>query len=238
MASFSPTMRLSSVDLPTLGRPRIATVPATVRSAAAAASLCRLLIAGCGSGGLLYHAGVVYPGACAFLLTLAAVVCCSARHAASPAAPPVTLTPGAPTAASTSATATRVVAHVALKTPALRRGQPRLREVVVDGHRIAELRVPVRGTPAEEVWIGERRPAKRGARSLWSGMTGPRDADGETSIGVEVDARPRARVPDRRRASPAATASPARLFPRAYDFDSGRFRPIMSPLARARASRS
>ena len=30
MASFSPTMRLSSVDLPTLGRPRMATVPATV----------------------------------------------------------------------------------------------------------------------------------------------------------------------------------------------------------------
>src|SRR5690348_6577672 len=48
-----------------------------------------------------------------------------------------------------------LVAHVALKTPALRRGQPRLREVVVDGHRVAELRVPIRGTPAEEVWIGD-----------------------------------------------------------------------------------
>src|SRR5689334_369984 len=30
MASFSPAMRLSSVDLPTFGRPRIAMVPATV----------------------------------------------------------------------------------------------------------------------------------------------------------------------------------------------------------------
>src|SRR3954452_7785868 len=30
MASFSPTIRLSSVDLPTLGRPKMATVPATV----------------------------------------------------------------------------------------------------------------------------------------------------------------------------------------------------------------
>ena len=29
MASFSPTMALSSVDLPTLGRPKMATVPAT-----------------------------------------------------------------------------------------------------------------------------------------------------------------------------------------------------------------
>src|SRR5947209_1630395 len=30
MASFSPTRLLSSVDLPTFGRPKIATVPATV----------------------------------------------------------------------------------------------------------------------------------------------------------------------------------------------------------------
>src|SRR4051812_37710945 len=78
-----------------------------------------------------------------------------------------------------------VAAHVALKTAALRRGQPRLREQVVDGHRIAELRVPIRGTPAEEVWIGELGPK---AKSIWSGVTGPRDADGETSIGVELDA--------------------------------------------------
>ena len=78
-----------------------------------------------------------------------------------------------------------VAAHVALKTAALRRGQPRLRELVVDGHRIAELRVPIRGTPAEEVWIGELGPK---AKSIWSGITGPRDADAETSIGVEADA--------------------------------------------------
>src|SRR5437762_5613017 len=45
-----------------------------------------------------------------------------------------------------------VAAHVPLKTAALRRRQPRLREIVVDGHRAAELRVPVRGPPAEETW--------------------------------------------------------------------------------------
>ena len=48
-----------------------------------------------------------------------------------------------------------LVTRVALKTPALRRGTPSLRDVTVDGHRLAELRVPVRGTSAEEVWIGE-----------------------------------------------------------------------------------
>src|ERR1700722_5862395 len=40
------------------------------------------------------------------------------------------------------------------KTPSLRRGTPVLRELSVAGHRLAELRIPIRGTPGEEVWIG------------------------------------------------------------------------------------
>ena len=40
MASFSPTMRFSSVDLPTLGRPKIATVPATVPAAVLVLDAC------------------------------------------------------------------------------------------------------------------------------------------------------------------------------------------------------
>ncbi|HMF43886.1 MAG TPA: HEAT repeat domain-containing protein [Polyangia bacterium] len=119
-----------------------------------------------------------------------------------------------------------VAAHVALKTAALRRGQPRLREVVIDGHRVAEVRVPVRGTPAEEVWVGEI-GGKR--RTLWSGMAGPRDADGETSVGVDLDAD---RVLEFQTAAGVTRCdgTPPRLFPRVYDFDSGRFRPVMSPL--------
>jgi HEAT repeat protein len=117
-------------------------------------------------------------------------------------------------------------ARVSLKTAALRRGQARLREQVVDGHRVAELRVPIRGTPAEEVWIGELGPK---GKALWTGITGPRDADGETSIGVEVDAD---RVLEYQTGAGVTRcdAAPVRLFPRAYDFDSGRFRPVMSPL--------
>jgi HEAT repeat protein len=119
-----------------------------------------------------------------------------------------------------------LVAHVALNTAALRRGQPRLRDLIVDDHRIVELRVPIRGTPAEEVWIGE---AGAKPRMVWSGLTGPRDADGETSIAVEVDAD---RVLEFQTAGGVTRCDgvPARLFPRIYDFDSGRFRPIMSPL--------
>ncbi|HTA19358.1 MAG TPA: hypothetical protein VK989_08705, partial [Polyangia bacterium] len=120
-----------------------------------------------------------------------------------------------------------VVARVPLKTPPLRRGTPRLRALDVDGHRVAEVRVPVRGTAAEEVWIGELRA--RDVRVVWSGLAGPRDADGETSIAVEV-------TPDEVLESQTAAqitrcdGAPARLFPRAYDFDAGRFRPIVSPL--------
>src|SRR6185369_7259211 len=82
-----------------------------------------------------------------------------------------------------------VVARVDLKTPALRRGTPRLRELDVDGHHIAEVRVPVRGVPAEEVWIGELgagAPAQRPPVVIWSGVTGPRDADGEVMTELDV----------------------------------------------------
>jgi len=80
-----------------------------------------------------------------------------------------------------------LLGRVALKTPALRRGAPALREVNVAGHRVAELRVPVRGTPSEEVWVSEidRAPGKD-RRLLWSGVTGPRDSDGETSRWIDV----------------------------------------------------
>ena len=74
-----------------------------------------------------------------------------------------------------------LVTRVALKTPALRRGVPALREVVADGHRLAELRIPVRGSASEEIWLGE---LGRPRRVLWSGLTGPRDADGETALAV------------------------------------------------------
>ncbi len=126
-----------------------------------------------------------------------------------------------------------LLARVALETPALRRGAPALREVTVDGHRLAELRVPVRGTPSEEVWIGEvdqppGPPHPR--RVLWSGMTGPRDTDGETSQWVDVSEE---RVVEYQTAASRVDRCdglPPRLFPRLYDFAAGRFRPMVSLL--------
>jgi HEAT repeat protein len=120
-----------------------------------------------------------------------------------------------------------LVTRVALKTPPLRRGTPSLREVTVAGHRLAELRVVVRGTSAEEVWIGDLDGHAR--RVVWSGTTGPRDSDGETSLWVEVTP---ARVVEYQTAAGVDRCDgiPPRLFPRGYDFAAGRFRPIVSAL--------
>ena len=117
------------------------------------------------------------------------------------------------------------IGHLALKTPALRRGQPVLREVTVEGHRVAELRVPVRGTPGAEVWIA--RLDRPDHPVIWSGLTGARDADGETSIWAEVTPE---RVVEYQTAAQVTRCDgqPPRLFPRAYDFAAGKFRPIVS----------
>src|SRR3954468_11333908 len=119
-----------------------------------------------------------------FLLTALAVTLTAGTAAAATA---VTMTAGADGGIDIR-DGKALVAHVALKTAPLRRGQPRLRDLVVDDHRVVELRVPIRGTPAEEVWIGEAGDVRTKGKVVWSGLTGPRDADGETSIAVEVDA--------------------------------------------------
>jgi HEAT repeat protein len=120
------------------------------------------------------------------------------------------------------------------KTPALRRGTPALAERTVAGHRLVELRIPIRGAPGEEVWIGALEP--RGPRVVWSGITGPRDADGESSLWIEVTPE---RVIEYQTAPEVirCDGQPPRLFPRAYDFDTGRFRPILPPLPPAGAQK-
>lgn len=164
--------------------------------------------------------------ALAVLVLLAAP---QAQAAAAPAVSGLRLNP-APDGALELRNGDDVLTRIPLKTPALRRGTPALREVTVEGHRLAELRVPVRGTSAEEVWIGEvaGRPA-RSTRIVWSGMTGARDADGETSLWIEVSPE---RLVEYQTAAgiDRCDGIAPRLFPRAYDFASGRFRPIVSAL--------
>jgi hypothetical protein len=126
------------------------------------------------------------------------------------------------------------LAHVPVTTPALRRGPTRLREVTVEGHRLAQVSVPVRGGGHEEVWVGELRP--RDVRVVWRGLVGPRDADAETAQGLDVSEDG---VTEYQTAAHVTRCDgvPARLFPRAYDFDEGRFRPVVSPAPPAAATK-
>src|SRR5690349_19732634 len=64
-----------------------------------------------------------------------------------------------------------LLARIAPATPALRRGPPQVRALQVDGHHVVEVRIPVRGRPAEEVWIGD--VGAKPVRVIWQGRTGP-----------------------------------------------------------------
>ena len=120
---------------------------------------------------------------------------------------------------------TDVVARIPVVTPALRRGAPLVRELDVDHHHVTEVRIPVRGRPTEEVWIGD--VGVRPARVIWSGIVGPKDADEETAIFVEVTPE---RIFEYQTAAQVTRCDgeDVRLFPRAWDFASARFRPITS----------
>jgi len=117
------------------------------------------------------------------------------------------------------------LAEVTLTTPASGRAPVTVRETRVEGHRVAELRAAVRGQEREELWIAD--VGIKPPRTIWSGLTGPRDADGEASIFVEVTPE---RVFEYQTASQVTRCDdqPVRLFPRAWDFATGRFRPILS----------
>ncbi len=126
------------------------------------------------------------------------------------------------------------------RTAALRRGTPRARLVDIDGHAILDVRLPVRGSASEEVWIHElpaadardpraTKPSASAPALIWSGLTGPRDADEEVGTELEVTAD---RIVEYQTASQISRCDgeTPRLFPRAWDFASGRFRSMVSPL--------
>jgi HEAT repeat protein len=161
------------------------------------------------------------------IFSVAAALALTAPAAQAAAVPPPLSLAGAPDGWFEIREGTAVLARVPIATAPLRRGTPSLHETDVDGHRVAELRVPVRGKAAEEVWIAD--VGARPPQVIWTGSAGARDADGEVSIAVEVS-------PDGIVEYQTATqvtrcdGVPPRLFPRAFDFDSKRFRPILSPL--------
>ena len=121
--------------------------------------------------------------------------------------------------------AEKVIARFPALSPALRRGTPRVQTSTIEGHPIAEVRIPIRGRSAEEVWIGDLRTVP--AQTIWNGLTGPRDADEEASTFVEATAE---RIFEFQTAAQVSRCDgeAVQLFPRAWDFASRRFRPIVS----------
>jgi HEAT repeat protein len=160
------------------------------------------------------------------IFSVAAALALTAPAVQAAAPPPLSLA-AAPDGGIEIREGTAVLARVPIATPPLRRGKPTLRETDVDGHRVAELRVPVRGKAVEEVWIADA--GARPPQLIWSGSAGARDADGEVSIAVEVSADGILEYQTATQVT-RCDGAPPRLFPRAFDFDSGRFRPILSPL--------
>ena len=115
------------------------------------------------------------------------------------------------------------LARIPLKTAALRRGSPRLRVVDIGEHAVAELRIPVRGQPREEVWIADI--GQHPAQVLWNELAGPRDADGESGVDVAVSEDGVITYQTAAQVS-RCDGQPVRLFPRAWDFEGRRFRPV------------
>ncbi len=79
-----------------------------------------------------------------------------------------------------------LLAIVDIKTPPAARGTPSVREVVVSGHPVIELRVPVAGGKQQEVWLGQAGSGR--ATPIWTGLAGPRNADDEARIDVTAAA--------------------------------------------------
>ncbi len=115
----------------------------------------------------------------------------------------------------------RTIATVRLATPPGARGTAKARVVTVAGRRIVELRVPVQGTGRTEAWVAEI--GMRDATPIWSGLVGPRGADGEEGLALALDENGIVLHETAVRAL-RCDGKPARLFPRAWDFVARTFR--------------
>jgi HEAT repeat protein len=121
----------------------------------------------------------------------------------------------------------RRLAEVKLTTPAARRGEPRLSEMTVEGRRLVEVRTPIKGEDAAEVWVAAIGAA--GANPVWSGRLGAVDSDGE--VFRQIDAQPgglflyqtAARIS-------SCDGKPVRLFQTRFDFATRRWKPAPPPL--------
>jgi HEAT repeat protein len=116
----------------------------------------------------------------------------------------------------------KAVASFSPKTPKEGRGLAMVRHVFVTGHHVLEVRVPIlgEGPKREEVWVAEL-PSKN---LIWWDQAGARDVDGETAQQIVVTEKGVSEFQTAARVQ-RCDGEPAKLFRRAWDFASRRFRP-------------
>jgi len=116
----------------------------------------------------------------------------------------------------------KAMASFSPKTPKERRGQPIVRHVLVNGHRILEVRTPIlaEGPKREEVWVAEL----PGKNVIWWDEAGAHDIDGETTQEIVVTEKGIAEFQTAARLY-RCDGAPAQLFRRAWDFAGHRFSP-------------
>jgi hypothetical protein len=104
-----------------------------------------------------------------------------------------------------------------------RRGAPQVRGHESAGHALLEVAIPNKETgTGAEVWLGVRRGAE--VTTLWQGLVGPLDADGEITRVLSIDASG-VRVHQTAAHVTRCDGAPARLFPQRWDFEARRFVP-------------
>jgi hypothetical protein len=118
-----------------------------------------------------------------------------------------------------------VVASFVPATPAAKRGPAQAKLVTAAGHALVEVRLPVTGARATEVWLGER---GRAAPAAVDRPGRAHDGDGETARELAVTADGLELYQTAARLS-RCDGAPVRLFRERWDFAQRRFRPAPRP---------
>jgi HEAT repeat protein len=121
----------------------------------------------------------------------------------------------------------RVLAAISLRTPARLRGTPTVKEVAVEGRRVAVVRVPSHEKSTSEAWVGLLENGA--ARALWTGTLGAQDADGEIHLVLEVEPAGIVLYESAARVT-QCDGTPVRIAARRFDFERGGFQPLAAAL--------
>jgi len=116
----------------------------------------------------------------------------------------------------------RTLWSIVPETVAAKRGEPVMRTLSSGGASIVTIEFPVTGREQSERWIGRRSGSR--IQTLWHGLVGALDADGERSRVIEVG--PTGLTLSYRVATIGRCDGPAKLFEQRLDFQTGQWTPV------------